>query len=355
VIEKTLPIIVGASLLLTSTAQANFSLSGAYDPDTFELKAKSWKEDWLYPLRIKKKPNVVQSTKENPHHFRYSAEKRSLAFSVPSVHSASNLWFEPNGGLYSVLSYNHAEKFGAAVSWKADSGAEAEKYGPTKYFDLRFDLPFGDWLLQTHYSRYLGFYLSNPQDRDPTWDPSSPYPQFPDLKATSLGVRAQFVVTPHRYSLNHLINQTSRQTRSGGSAILGLEVRQDEFGNGHSFLPGASLTPTSDSESLRSLKVTNLAASLGWGGYLALTKNVGAAMSFHYKWGPARIVQNFVEGKDTLTKPITHFGLDMSLGYNGITNYYGLRIESQSMSVPTRSSNFDTSLGLTSIYYGFRF
>ena len=104
--------------------------------------------------------------------------------------------------------------------------AEHKKKGDTEQFALRFSINGRRIWNSNVFQLYQGYYLSNPQNTIPNWNPQTEiYPQRPDIFTFTWFSNLYYCFSPQRFSYRAALWQLEKQQQSGGSFIAGLSYR----------------------------------------------------------------------------------------------------------------------------------
>lgn len=96
-----------------------------------------------------------------------------------------------------------------------------EKYGETSKAGFRLNFTTREFLIDTYFQRYQGFYLQNPFDFNPSWTSGDMYPQRPDMGTINIGWNFLYVTNNRKYSAKAAYSHTQIQKRNAGSALIG--------------------------------------------------------------------------------------------------------------------------------------
>ena len=110
--------------------------------------------------------------------------------------------------------------FGLQVGFPIQAFARPEgSRGYTRAFVLNLNSYLRRYGFDVHYTRYNGFYLSNPDQVVPTLA-TPPYPIRSDLRSESIGGNFVFIFNHRRFSFRAAFIQTERQLKTAGSFLL---------------------------------------------------------------------------------------------------------------------------------------
>ncbi len=99
-----------------------------------------------------------------------------------------------------------------------------DTYGESKYLDLQAHSIFRSFIIDFYLQWNKGYYVSNPEDLIPDWDPEEPYPMRGDMRTHILGLNIQYLFNSKRFSYKASFLQNEFQKKSAGSPIAGIEA-----------------------------------------------------------------------------------------------------------------------------------
>ncbi len=97
-------------------------------------------------------------------------------------------------------------------------------YGESKYLDLQAHTILRSYIIDFYLQWNKGYYVSNPEDLIPGWDPEGPYPMRGDMRTHILGLNIQYLFNSKRFSYKASFLQNEFQKKSAGSPIVGIEA-----------------------------------------------------------------------------------------------------------------------------------
>ncbi len=283
------------------------------------------------------------------YHVRLASDLRTLFLDLSDYDGDKLLMFQPNTGIFTTVSVSDAKKFGLSYSKQSSSDENPEVYGKSTGSDLRFDYTTHQWLVSANYSNYQGFYTSD--------IPGQTSYVVPDLELNSFGVWAVRTVKPSQYSLRSVINQTARQIQRGGSVLLGISLRETKVTNGGGPIVDSTITGILGTQTQTATKIrsTSLIPFIGYGYQYNFTQNAFIGSEFTFGWGPTYLVVNDSGGRESEWESATNFNFKLFTGYNGVTHYFGLLVNSTKDSFTINDIGFSSGVSSTQFYYGFRF
>lgn len=97
-------------------------------------------------------------------------------------------------------------------------------YGESSYLDLQAHTILRSYIIDIYLQWNTGYYVSNPEDLIPDWDPEGPYPMRGDMRTQILGLNIQYLFNSDRFSYKASFLQNEFQKKSAGSPIAGVEA-----------------------------------------------------------------------------------------------------------------------------------
>ncbi len=233
------------------------------------------------------------------------------------------------GYTYSFLTINLALKMPFI-------NTDDEIYGSSRYIDLTTHTMFRSFLIDAYFQWNKGYYLSNPVDVIPGWDPESPLPMRGDLRTSLVGINLQHLFNSERYSYKAAFHQNEFQRRSAGSPIAGVEAYW-LLGMADSLIvpPLSGKVQYLNREPFNQADQLNIGVNGGYAYtfvwderfYASLAFMVGLSGGYHLLHSTAASLtysKGLTAGINSLTR--------ISLGYNSAKYYVGLSFVGFSMS-----------------------
>jgi hypothetical protein len=90
-----------------------------------------------------------------------------------------------------------------------------EKYGTTKRIDAQMNIFSHKYLLDFYFNHYRGYYLSNPEVMDSTFDKSGNYPTIPSMHTNNFGVSYFYIWNNTKFSYRASFVQNEIQKKNG--------------------------------------------------------------------------------------------------------------------------------------------
>jgi len=265
----------------------------------------------------------------------------------------SKLKFEPNGQTNLGLGFNY-KWLNLGVSTSFDfMNKDDHLYGETSRFDLQLNA-FSRFLgFNAHYQKYVGFYLSNPEDFL-IWNKPY-YPYISDLQSTSLGASLFFFFNNKKFSYRAAYIKNEVQKKSAGGFILGLYSDVDIVYAPSGFIPEE--LPDSLEQYINfngySTYITGL--SFGYAYTLVFLKRCSINLSVVPGLG-YRALSIWYVSSNKLVNPSFTGSLTgrMAVAYEGKRIYTGISIITSGGSFKYESVDISSTTGLVRLYLGKR-
>ena len=237
--------------------------------------------------------------------------------------SGQVLNYRPNVGGVLIPKISYRGLF--SLSWAFNTGvAEGtnEIYGNTRYHDFRFTFPYKQFTVDAHYSQFSGFYLENTNSITGTTDRLI----RPDLYARSAGVSFTWVWDPDTFSMPHLIGQSERQEKSGGSWLFGGALHFARFRADRSLVPQNAQAQFNWLNEINSTRFQTLSAKGGYGYTLGRKWFVGG----YFMAGPGltrQILQFESDREERDLRGSVRSEILLAGGYNGDVFFTSFRVQ----------------------------
>lgn len=313
-----------------------------------------WKKDWLKPHRQPNLPRIISIPKQR-YHVRLTTEARDVSFGFAKTDLEKSLHYLPNVSDYLGFSITDARHFGLAFSVANGHPEDPKLFGKTKSTDLRFELPKDSWQISGHFTEYKGFYLDETYSVQPGWSEGQPHVHFPNMEYRSFGARVTFVAAPHRFSLPSLITQTAHQTAKGGSMVVGMQINHERVKNSEPFIPSEVKALFDAEKEIYRLQYVSVIPQVGFGYQYNFTPKYFISGLFALGYGIGQFSRTSKKGVDTDVTPVAASEAGVFAGYNGDTHFWGMRIKYDSKEIEMKSSDYESTMTLSNVYYGFRF
>lgn len=292
----------------------------------------------------------------NPWHITAGIESPTYNFKIEGKDTRSKLQYDPSTRANLAFSVSHARyiTLGAGFSLSQDAKDQLKK-GSSDYTDLRVSAIKRAWMLRANFSEYKGFYIEDSGAVDPSWTSGQPYVRYPEMFSRNTGINLTIAVRPERYSLLAIHSQEERQIKSGGSLLVGAQVRRETIVQSTAIIPTTVQSSYGSDAGATSLRFSSLIAKVGFGYQHNFSESFLFAGQFLAGLG---VVRSQVTGPNlgyNQTRPASKIDGDIALLYNGKLNYGGITVAADSSSYDTKSLKVDSTLFLAKLFYGRRF
>ncbi len=234
------------------------------------------------------------------------------------------------------------------------------KYGETRRLDVQTNIYTRSLTIDFHYQKYEGFYIENPQDYIPEWDPELPYPQRPDINSFNLGGSCIYAFKHRKFSNRAAFVQTDLQRKSAGSFLLGGYFSLFRVEGDSSFIPYQIIDQCNPDLTFNDLQVYGIGIAGGYSHtfvmwkrlYFSLTLTPGIAIQNYNVKYPEDIPEkhgSFVAGR---------FAARIALIYNTERLYAGFTAIDDIFSGNTgkeQQNSLNYQVGVFRFFYGMRF
>lgn len=148
---------------------------------------------------------------------RFVVPKRVEQFSIRDATSGQKYRYSANEHIGIGIGFTYKW---LAVDMTINPGftqRDTEIYGDTKEFNLKGSAYLKRTLIDGYIRRYQGYYVSNPEDHLPNWQPGMPYPQRGDISTIGWGFNYTIPLNWDRYSPKVTFVLDGRLKKSAGS------------------------------------------------------------------------------------------------------------------------------------------
>lgn len=275
---------------------------------------------------------------------------------IKSQESGRQLTWVPNStGLIGVDLYIK-DLIGFGLGLKTQLSKEDQvKRGSTEYRDWRLSLAYPRVHLALNYQSYQGFYLRDTATVNPSWSDSEPYLLAPALVSENASITATYIFSPERFSLVSVLDQTERQTKSGGSWLAGGSLARSSLANTEAIIPVAVQSDFGRDAQLEKAEFYSLMARGGYGYTVALFEDFFASatglLGLGYQIG------SFSTSTESKRKSeiVPRIDFLLGLGYNGPRFVAGGSLAFESTDYKTESIEIPSTLYDIKVYVGGRF
>jgi len=235
--------------------------------------------------------------------------------------------------------------------------ASIQEKGKTDYKDYQFQFYFTHVGVDLFYQTFQGFYRASAQEGEKTVlaDGTKAYPQLPDMQMKKYGANLWYVFSPQNYSISAAFNQTTRQTRSGGSWItMAMANDVNVSNNGSPILPEAQRTEFGVNGNISGARLKSLGGLLGagytfvLGGWYLSLQGLGGVAAQQFKG-------NGVQDPDTQNVVSKLYNVRGSLGYNGQTFFLGFMWLSDQVTTEVDGLEIEPASTRAEVFFGARF
>jgi Domain of unknown function (DUF4421) len=278
---------------------------------------------------------------------------RAVSFQLMNaVEPNRKIVFRPNRAYSAGLRLN---LFGLAVEGSVAipiAEKNLERFGTSQVSDFLFNTMSRKWMADFTRQRYSGFYFER------SWLPLTfreVHPQRPDIEVKNAAVNFTYIFNNARFSIRAPFQFTERQTRSGGSFLLGFNFSRVQVRGSSDIIGLTDQAMFGDGGDARLLSLAAIGFLPGYS-YNVVFKdyffNVTALA------GPAHYWISF-KG-DTGPR---HYDIDMNLstsfragiGYNGEQFFYGLSFGANGIQSRWLDTQFSSSVNTFRLVAGMRF
>lgn len=268
----------------------------------------------------------------------------------------TKLEFEPHFHSLTGVSLAFKDIIGIGYGFRnAASDEDIVRKGKTDYDDFRFTFAYESFSLDLNFQSYRGFYLKNTRVVDPSWTAGQPYHQLPEMKLENFAANFIYIWSPDDFSIAAVEDHTLRQTRSGGSFLLGGDLSRTAFSNPDGLFPTAIASRFGSDQNLTDMSFMSLAAKIGYGynfiffekWYLGASVLGGAGLNF----GRFKSSDETSSKQDVTTKA----DVSVSFGFNGDNFISGSSMKLDSTSYHTDSTEVNSLVANLKFFIGGRF
>jgi hypothetical protein len=324
-----------------------FSIAGLFAQ---ELPAKNIRIDTAYIKDLSDKLSV-----------RIYGVNKFSNFEIIDNDSDKTISYAPNSSLNLGIGVNYKWfGLGVAVNFPFINN-DNHQYGETQRLDAQTNIFTRALAIDLYYQKYQGFYIENPQDFIPDWDPESPYPHRPDIISTTLGGSCIYAFKHKKYSARAAFVQTDLQRKSAGSFLLGGYFSLFRVNGDSSFIPNEIADHCNPELTFNNLQVSGIGVAGGYSHtfvmwkrlYLSLTLIPGIAFQKYNVNYPDNIKEekkgSYFAGR---------FATRAALIYNVERLYFGVTAIDDNFSGSTgkeEQNSLSYQIGVVRFFYGMRF
>lgn len=303
--------------------------------------------------------SYIKSFRSNPH-FTFELARRRQVLNLRNADlDTLSFVYEPNTRTNLIFSFDYkwlSISFGLLSLPTADSRLK----GNSNQFSLRSNFNGKRILSSVFLQYYEGFYLSNPQAIDPTWNVlTDSFPQRSDVSTSTLFGNIYYLFKPDNFSFRAALWQLDRQERSAGSFLAGASIRFFGFSSDsmRTLVPEQAQALFGSDRLVVAQRVSNVSFNFGYVHTFVYKK----AWFFTLYFVPGLSIQNSLyqaENSQIIREPGQVVGMSefrMILGYNGDKWFGGLSSYSISFASNNRSKVWiENNYNWFRIFAGFR-
>jgi hypothetical protein len=289
----------------------------------------------------------------------YGVNKFS-SFDIKDNDSDKTVSYAPNSNLNLGIGVYY-KWFGLGVAFNIPFiNDDNHKYGETQRLDVQTNIFTRALSIDFYYQKYQGFYVENPEDYIPDWDPELPQPQRSDIRSFNFGGSCLYAFRHKKFSNRAAFVQTDLQRKSAGSFLLGGFFSLFRVEGDSSFIPYQIINQCNPDLTFNNLQVYGTGVAGGYSHtfvmwkrlYFSLTLIPGIAIqSYNVKY-PENIQEkhgSFVAGR---------FAARAALVYNTERLYAGITAIDDNFSGNTgkeQQNSLSYQIGVIRFFYGMRF
>jgi len=204
------------------------------------------------------------------------------------------------------------------------------------------------------YQKYLGFYLSNPDNFFPEWQEGDPYPTQEDMEATIFNLGVTYVFTSDRFSFPSIFNQTEAQLKSGGSWLLSGQANSSKISHPLSIIPMVDTNNFTGLNNLNKVNVSSLNIMPGYSHNFIIKKkiylNLSLALGLGYQIRSYTADQSYNDNSINIANTWR-----IGAGYNGRRFFTGISAYTQNNVIVIQNLRINSTFGFIRFFIGYRF
>ena len=299
---------------------------------------------------------AIQSHDELTWGILSNAQAESLTLKSPE--NIREIKFKPNlGGTLGLLASFRWLTL-SIMSSKALPPPGQENKGKSTYDDFRGGFYLGhqkQFYFFGGYARYNGFHIENSQSIDPSLAANDQYLTLNDLELKKFAGSVTFVTHPENYSLASALSQLSRQTESGGSWKLKLDLSSLVISNANQeIIPSSQQSFFGNEAKYKGGKFNNLNFLGGYGYNWILAES----WFFHLSMmlGPGYTFGDYDFGSQSRNMSETALATDVNInfGYNGPRFFTSINLMMSSHEFQTGSVRNSEQTNMGNLTLGYR-
>lgn len=277
----------------------------------------------------------------------------SFELQAPVGISNKKINYSPNsnGRLFSSVDYRNL-----GISFGSSSGSnvnEINEKGQSNITDFQIRM-FGKRTYELFYQRYQGFFISNSEDVDSSYNGANKIKRA-DIETRSYGLNFAWNFNDKNFSPQVAFAQMGQQKKSDWSWMMFTSLSDFEVQGETALVPSTVKSDFGRIGSLQHIKTQSFSMGLGLGGIAAweglyITALLGVG-------GGAQITTAQFEGladeKNTQGSSVSMFRI--GLGYNGEKHILAANYWGDSVAISVGDGRFISSITQFSLYYGYKF
>lgn len=232
-------------------------------------------------------------------------------------------------------------------------------FGETRRFDLQTSIYLKQFVFDLHYQRYKGYYASTPWRYLEGYEVGDlNFPLRPDIKTFNTALNMLYVFKPERFSYKAAFIYNQRQTKSGGSWLLGGYFNLYNMNADSTIVPESPVLAFDRSVDFRDVDFLSFGIKGGYGHTFTIKSNFFFSLSIDLGFGPA--IKKYNNGANPVNQTETQLsvrgGFRTAIGINKEKVFYGISaISSNSTEVDDTSSHLSRGVSIIKLFYGRRF
>jgi hypothetical protein len=268
----------------------------------------------------------------------------------------NDLEFVPNVKSTMTLGF-HYSWFGLAYSFNIPSDNESSlKYGKTKKHDFEAHYTMRRLMIDLTLKNYNGFYLSNPEAFDKSWDKNLNYPQVSDLRTRSVSASFAYIFRPDRFSSASAYTFSKAMRRSGGSWMVGGFASKNIIDSDSTIVPFSIKELVDPNFDIKKISISDIGISFGYSYLVTIRKKfflcctLLPGLSLQQVTPQSSIDKSTQKRTDLALRMVSH----ISLGYNGNRYFWGIKTYGESSSVTNHATELTFLSGHVAFFLGYR-
>lgn len=254
--------------------------------------------------------------------------------------------FVPNAPDRAFVGFSY-RWLGGSVSGALPSSEEADRIrGKTKSNDWQFRFNFEQWIVETFYQQYVGYYIENTKDFQAQPE-GTPFLQAPELSNERAGMTISYVTRPESFSMSAAFDQSAQQIESGWSFIYSGSLNHHRFDTPVSLIPASETGTYGDFEMVRAARLYSALAGAGLGGTWVIYGPWYLSSVFIANFGVEHQTVTRTDKQTANSVQTSEFHLKAGLGYNGDRAVFGIgfHVDATNYNIENAAVGFNTITG----------